>query len=140
MSRSSCSFCGKSEAEVRHIVAGPGRTGVCNECVKLFEHITRDEFDGHVLVTGIGELITNDPLVPGLLGVIEHAALAVVGGIVAWAGPEDTIPERWRELPHLDAEGRASFPGLLTPTRTAFSVATPQTSTQTSWRCLLIPR
>lgn len=113
MPRSSCSFCGKSESEVRHIVAGPGRVGVCNECVGLFGDITKDEFAGNVLVRGIGELITNDPLVPGLLGIIEHAALAVTNGVVAWAGPEDSIPERWRELPIIGVEGRSVIPGFV---------------------------
>ena len=108
MPRSSCSFCGKSESEVSQIVAGPGRVGVCNECVVLFGDITKDEFAGNVLVTGIGELITNDPLVPGLLGIIDHAALAVTNGVVAWAGPE-----RWRELPVLPVGGRSVLPGFV---------------------------
>lgn len=113
MSRSSCSFCAKTEFEVRQIVAGPDRVGVCNECVALFADITRDEFEGNVLVSNIGELVTNDPLVPGLLGTIDHAAVAVVHGVVVWAGPSDSVPERWRELPTLDVEGRAVVPGFV---------------------------
>lgn len=29
-----CSFCGKSQHEVRHVIAGPG-VGICDECVML---------------------------------------------------------------------------------------------------------
>lgn len=113
MARSSCSFCGKTESEVRHIVAGPNRVGVCSECIGLFGDITKDRFGGNVLVKGIGELVTNDPNVTGLLGILDHAALVVSGGAVAWAGPMDSVPERWRELPTLDCEGRAVIPGLV---------------------------
>lgn len=31
----SCSFCGKSEAEVLKVLVGPGELGICNECVDL---------------------------------------------------------------------------------------------------------
>lgn len=115
MSRLGCSFCGKSESESRQIVAGPNRVGVCRECVVLFGEITRDTFAGDVLVTGIGELTTNDPLVPGLVGIIEHAALAVTNGTVVWAGPSDTLPARFVDLPELNVEGRAVIPGFCDP-------------------------
>jgi hypothetical protein len=29
-----CSFCGKSEHEIRKLVAGPGRIHICDECVE----------------------------------------------------------------------------------------------------------
>jgi ATP-dependent Clp protease ATP-binding subunit ClpX len=29
-----CSFCGKSEHEIRKLAAGPGRLHICNECVE----------------------------------------------------------------------------------------------------------
>ncbi|QRN86096.1 ATP-dependent Clp protease ATP-binding subunit ClpX [Clostridia bacterium] len=45
-----CSFCGKSQAEVKHLVAGPG-VFICNECIELCNHIMEEEF---------GESISND--------------------------------------------------------------------------------
>ena len=38
-----CSFCGKSQAEVRKIVAGPG-VYICNECVELCKDIIDEDF------------------------------------------------------------------------------------------------
>ncbi|MCJ0522646.1 ATP-dependent Clp protease ATP-binding subunit ClpX [Enterococcus cecorum] len=38
-----CSFCGKSQAEVRKIVAGPG-VYICNECVELCKEIIDEDF------------------------------------------------------------------------------------------------
>lgn len=38
-----CSFCGKSQAEVRKIVAGPG-VYICNECVELCKDIIGEDF------------------------------------------------------------------------------------------------
>ena len=37
-----CSFCGKSQDEVKKIVAGPG-VYICNECVDLCQQIITQE-------------------------------------------------------------------------------------------------
>lgn len=39
----SCSFCGKSQRDVRKLIAGPN-VYICNECVKLCNEIIADEF------------------------------------------------------------------------------------------------
>ena len=43
MSTVRCSFCGKSQDEVRKIVAGPG-VFICNECIDLCKDIIDEEF------------------------------------------------------------------------------------------------
>ncbi|MBY0567493.1 MAG: hypothetical protein K2P70_09285 [Hyphomonadaceae bacterium] len=42
-----CSFCGKSQHEVRKLIAGP-LTFICDECVTLCVDIVGDETEGHV--------------------------------------------------------------------------------------------
>ena len=37
-----CSFCGKSQHEVRKLIAGPS-VFICDECVKLCNDIIREE-------------------------------------------------------------------------------------------------
>jgi ATP-dependent Clp protease ATP-binding subunit ClpX len=39
-----CSFCGKTQDQVRRLVAGPG-VYICDECIALCEDILREEFD-----------------------------------------------------------------------------------------------
>ena len=39
-----CSFCGKSQHEVRKLIAGPS-VFVCDECVELCNDIIREELD-----------------------------------------------------------------------------------------------
>jgi hypothetical protein len=34
-----CSFCGRSNAQVRVLIAGPGGVFICNDCVKLCQSI-----------------------------------------------------------------------------------------------------
>lgn len=34
-----CNFCGKSEDDVAHIIAGPGDNDICNECVTFCQEI-----------------------------------------------------------------------------------------------------
>jgi len=38
-----CSFCGKSQPQVRRLIAGPGRVFICDECVRLCLQIIAEE-------------------------------------------------------------------------------------------------
>jgi imidazolonepropionase len=63
------------------------------------------------LVTGIGELVTNDPAVgEGALGVVDDAALVVADGRVAWVGAAATAPDADDRI---DLAGRAVIPGFV---------------------------
>jgi imidazolonepropionase len=62
------------------------------------------------VITGIAELVTNDPEGDDLLGVVADAALVVEGSTVAWVGPAREAPAA-DEL--VDAGGRAVIPGFV---------------------------
>lgn len=68
-----------------------------------------------LILRGIGELVTNDPARGGngLLGTVESAAVAILDGRVAWAGPLEDLPDEYFELPDLDCGGRAVIPGFV---------------------------
>jgi imidazolonepropionase len=63
-----------------------------------------------LLLTGIGELVTNDHRYGGPLGVLHDAALVVEGGKVAWTGPAADAPPADSAY---DAGGRAVIPGFV---------------------------
>ena len=46
-----CSFCGKSQHEVRKLIAGPN-VFICDECVELCNDIIREEMEDNAPVTG----------------------------------------------------------------------------------------
>ncbi|ANQ85233.1 ATP-dependent Clp protease ATP-binding subunit ClpX [Azoarcus olearius] len=53
-----CSFCGKSQHEVRKLIAGPS-VFICDECIELCNDIIRDEIAGSVETEGVkGKLPT----------------------------------------------------------------------------------
>ena len=63
------------------------------------------------LVTGIGELVTNDPSAgPGPLGIVPDAAVVVEDGGVAWVGPASAAPDADERI---DVGGRAVVPGFV---------------------------
>ncbi|MGH9053163.1 MAG: imidazolonepropionase [Acidimicrobiia bacterium] len=68
-----------------------------------------------LLLTRIGQLVTNAPGARDLVGTIDDAAVAIEDGRVAWAGPEDDLPRSHQSLPVLDCEGRAVLPGFVDP-------------------------
>ena len=62
------------------------------------------------VITNIGQLVTNDPAGPDLLGTVEGAALVVEGSRVAWTGPAAAAPAADEQV---DAGGRAVVPGFV---------------------------
>jgi imidazolonepropionase len=65
-----------------------------------------------LLVTGVGELVTNDPAVGdgSALGVLRDAAFAVEGGRVTWCGAASGAPAADASL---DVSGAAVVPGFV---------------------------
>ena len=47
-----CSFCGKSQHEVRKLIAGPS-VFICDECIELCNDIIRDETQADQQTTGV---------------------------------------------------------------------------------------
>ena len=41
-----CTFCGKSQHEVRKLIAGPSSIYICNECIGLCNDILKEETKG----------------------------------------------------------------------------------------------
>ncbi|WP_085371321.1 imidazolonepropionase [Leifsonia sp. NCR5] len=70
-----------------------------------------------LLVTGIGELVTNDPAGPGMLGLVPSASLLVADGRVVWAGASGAVPPEFADLAAtaevLDVDGAALIPGFV---------------------------
>src|SRR6185437_13636204 len=71
-------------------------------------------------ISGIAELVTNDPQVDGTpLGVLHDAALVVDSERVVWRGPARAAPPADT---HVEASGRAIVPGFVdTHTHLAFA-------------------
>lgn len=67
-----------------------------------------------LLVTGIGQLVTNDPVHGGSLGIVADASVLIKDGTVAWAGP---VAAQQRPLgagvATLDVAGAAVIPGFV---------------------------
>jgi imidazolonepropionase len=63
-----------------------------------------------LLITNIGELVTNDPAADDLLGLRTDAALVVDEGLVAWVGDGAHAPAADEVV---DAAGRAVLPGFV---------------------------
>jgi len=66
-----------------------------------------------LLVTDIGQLVTNDETQSGLLGVVEDAAVVIDGGTISWVGPRDELPEEYRSYEMLSVGGSAVLPGFV---------------------------
>lgn len=42
-----CSFCGKTQEQVKKLIAGSNNVYICDECIDLCAEILEEEFDGH---------------------------------------------------------------------------------------------
>ncbi len=66
-----------------------------------------------LLMTNIGQLVTNDGGDDDLLGIIENAAVGIRGGVIVWVGASDAVPPGLGSLPVFDAGGAAVVPGFV---------------------------
>ena len=114
MPRRICSFCGKREDQVDHLLAGHRGVAICDECSRLAVEITGEhafeQTSGDLLLTGIGTIITNDPRQDGP---VEAGAIAIRGGNITWIGEQRNLPSRYRGLITLDCGGRSVLPGFV---------------------------
>lgn len=67
---------------------------------------------GSVVLTNVGQLVTNDPDRDGLLGTIDEAALIAVDGVVTWVGRDEDLPSDLPDEP-IDVGGRSVVPGFV---------------------------
>ncbi|SHO54098.1 ATP-dependent Clp protease ATP-binding subunit ClpX [Anaerocolumna xylanovorans DSM 12503] len=51
-----CSFCNKTQDQVRKLIAGPGNVYICDECIEICSEIVEEEFDDKVHDTEINLL------------------------------------------------------------------------------------
>jgi imidazolonepropionase len=66
-----------------------------------------------LILTNIGELVTNTEAVPDVVGAVADAAVAIADGSIAWAGPAALLPQVGGDVDTLDCEGRAVVPGFV---------------------------
>ena len=46
-----CTFCGKSQRQVRKLIAGPASVYICDECVELCNEIVEEELGAQAAVS-----------------------------------------------------------------------------------------
>lgn len=68
---------------------------------------------GPTLITHIGQLVTNDPARDGLLGIVEDAAIEIVGERVSWIGTMQEVESSRHAVRRIDAGGAAVVPGFV---------------------------
>ena len=61
-----CSFCGKSQHEVKKLIAGPS-VFICDECIDLCNDIIRDELPGTALTAEAGDALPTPSQLKGNL-------------------------------------------------------------------------
>ncbi|MDH3425249.1 MAG: imidazolonepropionase [Acidimicrobiia bacterium] len=66
-----------------------------------------------LVLTGVGQLVTNQPGDGDLLGLLPHAAVAISDGVVSWVGPAASLPDSFGDAAVFHCEGRAVIPGFI---------------------------
>jgi len=79
-----CSFCGKSQKQVKKLIAGPG-VYICDECIDLCNEIIEEEFSVTEEVSFTDASMTGTGAFPGLKPgiLISWASFLAVAGLPA---------------------------------------------------------
>ncbi len=77
-----CSFCGKSQAEVRKMIAGPSGVYICDQCVNVCKTIVDRELKAAGVPEGGEDAASTPPALPKLMKpaeIMEHLNKYVIG-------------------------------------------------------------
>ena len=110
-----CTFCGTREDDAQALIVSSPTAAICDRCVELAAVMVKERLTpiGDMVLVNIGELATNNPRFPGILGLVTNAVVAIRKGTIIWAGPAERMPQGLDPLPRLDCGGRAVMPGLI---------------------------
>ena len=89
-----CSFCGKSQHEVRKLIAGPN-VFICNECVELCNEIIREEEKN--------ELVSDDDSIPSPRRINEFLDEYVIGQARAKRILSVAVHNHYKRIEHIEA-------------------------------------
>ncbi len=53
-----CSFCGKTQDQVRKLIAGPNGVYICDDCIDICAEIIEEEFEDEVMTPEVMDEIT----------------------------------------------------------------------------------
>src|SRR6187549_409405 len=67
-----CSFCGKSQDQVRRLIAGPGAVYICDECVDLCREIIDEENGGATTTAAAKGVAGPSSRVPSPKVIFDH--------------------------------------------------------------------
>ncbi len=76
--KSTCSFCGRSEEEVKNLIKGPGGVNICEDCVDLCNNILAQYKDSGLPTDDEGDKLSYDNL-PKPREIKEHLDKYVIG-------------------------------------------------------------
>jgi imidazolonepropionase len=71
--------------------------------------------DATTVLTNLKGLLTPDPNSLWKVDRIEDAAIAMIGGRVAWIGKRADLPAEWSDSPTTDGKGAWALPGFVDP-------------------------
>ncbi len=110
-----CTFCGARQEDAQALIVGDRNTAICDTCIRIADGLVKERLipTGDMVLDNIGQLATNNPRFPGVLGLVSNAVVAIRRGRIAWAGPSERLPQGLDPLPRLDCGGRAVIPGLI---------------------------
>ncbi|MEY4753458.1 MAG: ATP-dependent Clp protease ATP-binding subunit ClpX, partial [Pseudomonadota bacterium] len=98
-----CSFCGKSQHEVKKLIAGPS-VFICDECIELCNDIIRDEAPAADGVSGAKPSRDDLPVPSEIKSILDQY---VIGQDLAKRTLAVAVYNHYKRLRHMAAKGKA---------------------------------
>ena len=77
-----CSFCNKSEDQVRKLIAGPDGVYICDECIEICDEILEEELEDEFNMTCLSRFDFKQRPVCGFLNVLcQLAGVPLIGKV-----------------------------------------------------------